>query len=354
MIRITLALLLLASPAFAQSGHQGHATPTAKAPAAHGHAQHHPAGAARGHDMTPVDVTGAPMASPDARGAQTLASRVVDGVREFELKTGVVRWHILPKVMVGAYAYNGQVPGPTIRAKPGERIHVKLTNGLKEPTTVHWHGIDVPFDQDGIPGMSQKPIAPGATHAYAFTVPDTPGTFFYHTHVNADRQQALGLYGAFIIEDAKAQAYAQEHIIQLGEWSVAPDGSTLPAMDHDGMRPNYFTFNGKASPSTETVKAKVGDRLLFRIVGTGQFIHPIHIHGPAFTIVAMDGHTLPEAARVRKDTVLIGPGERYDLAWVPTRPGKWMLHCHINHHATNDGVEDGHGGGMMMVIDVAG
>lgn len=351
MIRLALLLSLIAAPALAQ-GHAGHVMPP---PASDPHAGHAtPAAGTGGHDMTPVDVSAAPMAMPDARGGRDLPSRLVDGVREFELTTGVVQWHILPAVMVGAFAYNGQVPGPTIRAKPGERLRLKVTNGLEEPTTIHWHGIDVPFDQDGVPGMSQEPIPPGGTFTYAFTVPATPGTFLYHTHTLADRQQTLGLYGAFIIEDPAAPRYAQEHILQLGEWRVQPDGSTLPAMDHDGMRPNYFTFNGKAFPATETLKARVGDRLLFRVIGTGQFIHPIHLHGAPFTIMATDGYPVPEAARLKKDTVLIGPGERYDLAWTPTRPGKWMIHCHIAHHTTNDGAEDSHGGGMMMIVDVTG
>jgi FtsP/CotA-like multicopper oxidase with cupredoxin domain len=340
MIRTLLAALLVASPAAAQMSHQHHA-PAQTPPAKNDHAGH---GAPAKGD--------APMASPEARGAQPLASKTVDGVREFELVTGTVRWHILPTVMVDALAYNGQVPGPTIRVKPGEKVRIKVTNKLDEPTSVHWHGIDVPFDQEGVAGLSQKPIAPGATHTYAFTIPNTPGTFMYHTHVHADRQQALGLYGAFIIEDPKEPAYAGEYLIQMGEWRVDADGTTQPAMQMDGMLPTHFTFNGKAFPSVETIKAKVGDRLLFRLLGTGQFIHPVHFHGAPFTISGTDGYPVPEPSRLKKDTVLIGPGERYDVEWTPTRPGKWMVHCHINHHATNH--DGGDHGGMMMIIDVAG
>jgi len=340
MIWLPLALALLATPASAQTGHRHPAPQPAPQPAAPaaGHQHHAPATGA------------APMASADARGGRPLASRMVDGVRECELGVGAVQWHILPSVMVTALAYDGQVPGPTIRAKPGDKIRIIVTNRLDEPTTVHWHGIDVPFDQDGVPGMSHPPIAPGATHTYAFTVPDTPGTYFYHSHTHADRQQALGLYGAFIIEDTKALPYAREFILHLGEWRVEANGSTQPAMQMEGMLPTHFTFNGKAFPSTETIKAKVGDRLLFRVIGSGQFVHPIHLHGAPFTIVATDGHPVPEAARLTKDTVLVGPGERYDLEWTPTRPGKWMVHCHINHHTTNH--DGGDHGGMIMLVDV--
>ena len=307
-----------------------------------------------GHDMSPVDVKGAPAAGPGARGGRLLQPTVHGGIKEFELSAGVVRWHILPAVEVGAYAYNGQVPGPLIRVQPRDRIRIRVRNDLPNATTVHWHGLILPIEQDGVPELSQPPIEPGGEHVYEFDVPDTPGTYFYHTHFNADRQQPLGLYGALIIDDPEQLAdVASEHVIALGEWTVI-GSETYPAMQLGDMLPNYFTFNGKSYPATETVRAKVGDRILFRLIGSGQFIHPIHIHGGPFEIVATDGNPVPAAARLTKDTVLVGPGERYDVVWTARNPGKWLLHCHINHHMTNDGVELDGGGGMTMIIDVAG
>jgi FtsP/CotA-like multicopper oxidase with cupredoxin domain len=305
-----------------------------------------------GHDMSPVDMSEAPAAGPDARGGRLLEPTLRDGIKEFELSTGTVRWNILPDVEVGAYAYNGQVPGPLIRVEPDDRIRVRVRNELSDATTVHWHGLVLPIEQDGVPTISHPPIEPGAEHAYEFTVPDTPGTYFYHTHFGADRQQPLGLYGALIINDPEPPPdVAHEQVITLGEWTVA-GGETYPAMQQDGMLPNYFTFNGKSYPATETLPARVGDRILFRLIGSGQFIHPIHIHGGPFEIVATDGNPVPEGARLTKDTVLVGPGERYDVVWTARSPGKWLLHCHINHHVTNDGAEIDGGGGMTMIIDV--
>jgi FtsP/CotA-like multicopper oxidase with cupredoxin domain len=305
-----------------------------------------------GHDMSPVDVSGAPAAGPEALGGQLLQPTMQDGVKEFELTTRVVRWHILPDVEVGAYAYNGQVPGPMIRVRPDDRVRMRVRNELPEATTVHWHGFILPIEQDGVPELSQPPIPPGGEHVYKFDVPDTPGTYFYHTHFSADRQQPLGLYGALIIDEpAKPSDIAREHVITLDEWTVI-GSETYPAMQLADMLPNYFTFNGKSYPATETVRAKVGDRILFRLIGSGQFIHPIHIHGGPFEIVATDGNPVPPAARLTKDTVLVGPGERYDVVWTARNPGKWLLHCHINHHTTNDGVEVDGGGGMTMIIDI--
>ena len=307
----------------------------------------------RGHDMTPIDASAAPAPGPEARGGQPLEPTLVDGVKEFALTTSIIRWNILPDVQVAAYAYNNQVPGPALRVTAGDRIRVKVTNNLAESTSVHWHGLIVPNAQDGAAEVTQPPIAPGATYTYEFTVPDSPGTFFYHTHSAGDRQQALGLYGAFIIEAPNATpAYDQEYTVQLGEWRVN-DGKTLPAMELEGMLPNYFTINGKAFPATETIQAKVGDRILVRFVGTGQFVHPMHIHGGPFTIVATDGYPVPESAQLTKDTVLIGPGERYDVVWEAREPGTWLIHCHIAHHITNDGAEVGGGGGLTMAISVA-
>jgi manganese oxidase len=305
-----------------------------------------------GHGMAPVDASDAPAPGPEARGGQVLEATVVDGVKEFALTTSIIRWNILPDVQVAAYAYNEQVPGPTIRVTAGERVRVSVSNDLADPTSVHWHGLILPNAQDGAAEVTQPPIAPGDTFTYEFTVPDSPGTFFYHTHSAADRQQALGLYGAFIIDAPNATpAYDQEYTIQLGEWRVN-NGRTVPAMELEGMLPNYFTINGKAFPATETINAKVGDQILVRFIGTGQFIHPMHIHGGPFTIVATDGYPAPTAAQLTKDTVLVGPGERYDVVWEAREQGKWLIHCHIAHHITNDGAEVGGGGGLTMVINV--
>lgn len=310
-------------------------------------------GSSQGHDMSPADTTGAPAADPNARGNQPLAFDLVDGVKEFRLTTGVTTWNILPDTTVGAYAYNGQVPGPEIRVFAGDRVRILVTNRLPEPTSVHWHGLAVPNDMDGAAGVTQPPIEPGTTFVYTFTVPDAPGTFFYHTHFAGDRQQPLGLYGAFIVEanGAPSVAFDDEYVLELGEWRVT-DGQTFPAMDFDGMLPNYFTINGKSYPATETIRAKVGDRVLLRFIGTGQFIHPMHVHGGPFQIVATDGYPVPEAAQLTKDTVLVGPGERYDVIWTAQTPGKWLVHCHINHHITNNGAEAEGAGGLTMVIAV--
>jgi len=295
-------------------------------------------------------------ASGDAHGDQALQPRVVNGTKVFDLETSVIEWSILPDQSVEAYAFNRQVPGPRIRVTQGDRMRIYVTNNLPEETSVHWHGLILPNSMDGAAEITQQPIAPGNSFTYEFTARE-PGTYFYHSHSEPDRQQGLGLYGALIVDprdpgrDASYD-YDEEVVIQLQEW-LERDGYTYPAMLMEGALPNFFTINGRAYPETPHISLSVGERLRVRFIGThNNFVHPMHIHGGPFEVVETDGYPVPAAARLIKDTVNVGPGERYDVIWEARRPGKWLLHCHIPHHTTNDNTEVEGGGGLMMVIDV--
>ena len=288
------------------------------------------------------------------QGARYLAPYVQHGVKVFTLTTSVIRWTILPGVTVDAYAFNGQVPGPTIRFNEGDHVRIDVMNHLPETTSVHWHGLILPNIMDGPAMITQAPIANGQIYRYEFTAVQS-GTYLYHSHDHIDRQQALGLYGALIIDPATPDpslAADHEYTLQIQEW-LKREGLTYPAMPMDGGQPNFFTFNGKAFPATDTIRMKIGETLKVRMVGSNNgFIHPIHIHGGPFEVVARDGQTLPAAARFMADTINVGPGQRYDVIWKALKPGKWLIHCHIGHHTTNNNVETRGGGGLMMLIDV--
>jgi FtsP/CotA-like multicopper oxidase with cupredoxin domain len=306
-------------------------------------------------DMAAVDPNLVGYTAPrTAHGAQPLAPRLVGSVKEFDLTVGVISWPILGHQRMHAYAINGQVPGPTLRVRQGDRLRIKVTNRLPEPTTLHWHGLILPNDMDGVADITQQPIAPGDTFTYEFTVVQA-GTFFYHSHDHADRQQGLGEYGALIIDpaqDPRPAPYDLEYTVELQEW-LEREGLTYPAMPMEGALPNFFTINGKAYPDTDTIEMKTGQRLLVRFIGTSNnFIHPMHIHGGPFRVVALDGNPLDPSAQYDADTVNVGPGQRYDVIWTARRPGKWLLHCHIPHHTTNDNVEEKGGGGLTMIIHV--
>ena len=291
----------------------------------------------------------------DVRGNRELAPHLENGVKVFDLETAVIRWTILPGVTVGAYAFNGQVPGPRLHFRQGDRVRINVRNHLPESTTVHWHGLILPNIMDGPAHITQEPIASGGDlYRYEFTAVQS-GTYLYHSHDHIDRQQSLGLYGALIIDPATPDPTLEadhEYDVLLQEWLMR-EGLTFPAMPMDGAQPNYFTINGRAYPATDTISMRVGETLKVRFIGSNNgFIHPMHIHGGPFQVVAVDGNTLTPAARYQADTINVGPGQRYDVIWLARNPGKWLIHCHIGHHTTNNNAESRGGGGLMVVIDV--
>lgn len=303
---------------------------------------------AASHMMEPITVPNIQPATEKV-GGQPLVYREEDGVKIFELTAKPVLWEIMEGVKVTAYTYNGTVPGPLIRVTEGDQVRIIVKNELPVPTTIHWHGVEVPNAMDGVPGVTQSPIQPGETFTYEFTAKPA-GTFMYHSHYEGDVQVGVGLYAPFIIDPKEPEANppAVDQTLMLSEWRMM-DGKTYAAMPMGDMEPNYFTINGKSFPATETITIKKGERVRLRLIGIGQFIHPMHLHGMPFKIVATDGHPVPEAAQLTKDTISVAPGERYDIEFTATELGQWMLHCHILHHTTNDNVEPG---GLMLVINV--
>ena len=276
-------------------------------------------------------------------------------LREFTLTASQIDWELQPGTQVKAWAYNGQVPGPEIRVREGDHVRITLVNQLPVGTTIHWHGLNVPADMDGPAGLNQAPVEPGQSFVYDFIA--TPaGTRWYHSHTDVASQVMLGLYGAFIVEPkAGAAHYDREYTYLLAEWDneLTPDVATgsAPRGPRDAtlrggeFGADEFLMDGKMDEAIPPIVVKEGDTVLIRLINAGTMAHPIHLHGHSFNIVATDGNPVPEAAQLTKDTVLIGPGERYDLVFVANNPGVWMVHCHIENHAAN---------GMMTLIEYEG
>jgi len=304
---------------------QAQSKPTAAAqPAAGGHDMSAPGGAMG----TMSHAASVPL---EAKGNQQLEPKVVDGVKVFELTASVVQWEVAPNEFVEAYAYNGMVPGPLLRVTEGDKLRIVLKNELPEPTILHIHGPRLPNSQDGVPDVTQPVIQPGETFAYEFEVHPS-GTFMYHTHFNSVVQESKGLYGILQVDPKDfTPTYDREYFQVISEFG------------------GFYVINGKSFPSTDPMDAKVGDKVRIHLVNLGQMVHPMHSHGFATKIVATDGYPVPEAVQLTKDTVSIGPGERYDLEFTADRPGAWVYHCHILSHVQNKGVEPG---GMISVIKV--
>lgn len=296
----------------------------------------------------PIPSEGVPLAT-EKIGGQPLDYALDGDVKVFELTAKPVRWPILEEVYVTAWTYNGTVPGPMIRVTEGDKLRVILKNELPDATSIHWHGLTVPNNMDGVPPFTQNAIQPGETFTYEFTA-EVPGTYMYHSHVDTDRQIPVGLYAPLVIEPKESQSNAVvDEMLMLSEWTIGADGETYPSMPMAGAEPNYFTINGKSFPETQSITVKVGEVVRLRLASIGQFTHPMHLHGASFKIVATDGNPVPEAAQWTKDTIAVNPGERYDIEFTFDEPGTWVLHCHVLHHVTNDNVEPG---GLIYVINV--
>ena len=253
----------------------------------------------------------------EGEGGQLLEpTEVVGGVKVYDLTVDVIEWEIEKGKKVEAWAYNKQIPGPTMKIESGDNVRIRVQNNLKESTTVHWHGIDVPNAMDGVPDVTQEQIKPGATFTYEFQVTG-PAVGMYHAHSNSQKQVPMGLSAGMIIADLPV-----------------PQGTTvsqeIPFIVNDSGKLG-FTINGKAFPATKPIKAKVGETILVHYFNEGLQVHPMHLHGPMQTVIAKDGNPLP--APYKADTVLVGPGERYSVLVTPNRPGVWVWHCHILTHA---------------------
>ena len=292
--------------------------------------------------------------APEDRIA-SLPHRMEDGVKVFDLQARPVRWEYREGQSVAAWGYEQQVPGPAIRVTEGDRVRVEFTNRLPEPTTVHWHGVNVPFDQDGVPGITQAPIAPGDKYVYEFTA--TPaGTRMYHTHGSTMRDEArqldMGLSGALIIEPRhQANPPAVDQTLVLDEWAVEEGGRNAAMVSGAGHAVhtagfNVFTINGRAAPDFEPIMVKQGQTVRLRMINVGSSAtHPMHLHGHQFTVTALDGNSVPLSARQLRNVITLAPGETADVEFVADNPGVWMLHCHELHHAD---------AGMMTLLQYEG
>ncbi len=247
------------------------------------------------------------------------------------------------------WAFNGTVPGPELRVRQGERVRVTFRNETNSEHTIHFHGLHLPNNMDGVPGISQDPVPPGGTFVYDF-VAWTPGTHMYHCHVNSPHHVDMGMYGAFIVEprDKRGEPRVDKDVtLMLDEWIIDEDSGDHATMSHPRLLKdaNYFTINGKSFPATAPLRVKEGERVRIRLINIGYLVHSMHLHGHAGEITHTDGHRLREP--LHKDTVLIGPGERYDFVFTANNPGTWLFHDHIIPFVTNDG---DYPGGLAMAI----
>ena len=254
------------------------------------------------------------LASAFPEGASTATGAVFE--HRLVARKDRVRLVSPPHPLTDVWCYNGSVPGPEIRIRQGERLRVTVENLLDEETTVHWHGVRVPNAMDGVPFLTQKPIAArGGTFVYEFNVPDA-GTYWYHPHQRGFEQVGRGLSGPLIVEERNPPQVDRDLTWVLNDWRLDRDASIRGGfgnfMDasHAGRIGNTVTVNGQVRESFEV---RAGERIRLRLVNTANariFALQFVDHRPI--IIALDGQPVvphePAGGRI-----VLGPAMRVDL-----------------------------------------
>jgi FtsP/CotA-like multicopper oxidase with cupredoxin domain len=269
-----------------------------------------------------------PVITPDV---PDMPWRLENGVKVFEIEVGHVRTEFVPGRVVDAWGFNGSVPGPTIQVVEGDRVRLRVVNRLPEPFSMHWHGLEIPVEMDGMPGISQDAIPPNGSFTYEFTLKQN-GTFFYHSHMAM--QEMMGLIGLFVIHPRVAHAPRVDRDvgIVLQEWAILPN-NTIP--NSLAMEFNWLTLNGKSGPATTPILCKLGERVRLRLVNLGMDHHPMHMHGHQFYVTGSEGGRYRTTAVEPANTVLVGVAQARDIEFVADNPGDWHFHCHLPHHMMN-------------------
>ena len=232
------------------------------------------------------------------------------------LKIGPARQHLVGATNpdTAVWAYNGAVPGPQLRFRQGERLRIDVQNHLPVETTIHWHGLRLPNAMDGVPHVTQPPIAAnGGSSTYEFELPDA-GTFWYHPHLGSPEQVGRGLYGALIVEESHPPAVDRDLVWVLSDWRLDREARIVEnfgnAMDasHAGRIGNTVTVNGAIR---ETFAVRAGERIRLRLINASNArIYGLELEGHEPSVIALDGQPVVPHRTAR---VVLGPGMRADL-----------------------------------------
>lgn len=274
-----------------------------------------------------------PVETPDM---EKVPWKMVNGVKEFELRCTPVKREFLPGQLMDVWGYNGTMPGPVIEAFQGDRVRFVVHNELPEPTSIHWHGLELPIQYDGVPGVTQDFILPGETYVYEYDLHQT-GTFFYHSHVAM--QEAFGMAGLFIVHPRIAYdpPVDRDFALVLQNFFILPNSTTADSMAMDW---NWHTINGRSGPHTTPMVCKHGERVRMRLVNFSPMQHhPMHFHGHTFWLTGTEGGRIPQSAWVPRNNTLTGVAMAQDFEFVASNPGDWLFHCHMAHHMMNHMVQ---------------
>jgi FtsP/CotA-like multicopper oxidase with cupredoxin domain len=250
-------------------------------------------------------------------------------VVEVNLDARVAEVEIAPGRRVEAWTYDGGLPGPLIRVRVGDRLVVHFSNHLPKPTTIHWHGLRIPIQMDGVPDHSQPDVQPGESFTYDFIVPDA-GLFWYHPHVMSAEQVGYGLYGALLVDDPEDKVGVTDEVVMVLSDIALEEGGAIEPSDTGGYlgmvfgrEGNHVLLNGREHP---TLSVRSGAPQRWRIVNASKtrYFHLMTEDTQTYHVIGVDGGLLEYP--VDKETLLIMPGQRLDVIFTPkAAPGSEML-----------------------------
>ena len=257
--------------------------------------------------------------SAAAGAAVSLRPAWADTPKSFTLRAAPGRAQLAPESWgeTDVWCYGGAVPGPEIRVRQGDRLRIAVENALAEDTTVHWHGLRVPNAMDGVPHLTQAPIAPSETFTYEFDTVDA-GTYWYHPHQHSFEQVGRGLYGALIVEEANPPRVDREMVWVMDDWrltqeaGIAEDFGGFHDMSHAGRLGNTVTINGRV---LDAVPVRTGERVRLRLINVANArIFALDFGNLAPQVIALDGQPVtPHPPQDPRGWVVIGPAMRVDL-----------------------------------------
>lgn len=250
-----------------------------------------------------------PVSVPDLRIPDTGAP-----LKSFTLEAAVAKRPGLPDM----WAFNGTVPGPEIRIRQGDHVHVLLINSLPVATSIHWHGIAVPNSADGVAGVTQNAVKPGESFAYDFIATE-PGTYWYHSHQDTSNQVPAGLFGALVVDPPDPPPVDRDYTLVYHD-AVPPSRRFLPIATKilGSIDRGSVAVNGTRGDLV--LDAAPGELVRLRIInatagevtayGTPLYLVPV---GAPFTVVALDGHDLHGPQEIESELLPVASGQRYDV-----------------------------------------
>jgi multicopper oxidase len=284
-----------------------------------------------------------------SRGERDVAVGTSGQLREYRFAVGPAEVDLGVGPSFHVFGYNGAVPGPEIRVREGEIIRVVVQNQLEDATTIHWHGVPVPNRMDGVPGVTQDPIAPGAAFTYEFDA-HPAGSYIYHSHFGYQLDQ--GLHGPLIIEPRQSPGHDREFVLAMEDWAAVDGGG--PAASRAGSRatgmmggmmggrmgrmmrrdsadmdplsqPEYdvYAVNAQVASAAAPLQVRRGDKVRLRLLNPSSgTVFLVRLAGHPLTVTHADGRPVRP---VTADVIQVGMGERYDVEFVANNPGVWHL-----------------------------